>query len=254
VFFDDRMVCTQPREQTNTWSPAHLYMTDPWHEPARASINNFKLTHLTPIAGCTDENACNYVVAAAIDDMSCQTPERGMDCENRRIGNVDGSGVTTFIGAGRGLLLAQKAMHAVVALPDDYTIAFTINPSITQNEGWGSIIHFSATGSNCCNYGDRVPAVWFRPGTRELYIIDGQPTNGDDACDVANPVTPNTDTRVEIAVHQLQVTVKVNGAIVCQEARQDRAIFPTVHVYASDPWHEPALATLSDFIMTQDTA
>jgi hypothetical protein len=77
----------------------------------------------------------------------------------------------------------------------------------------GNIMHFSGTGGNCCNYGDRIPAVWFHPapggevicaqplylslaslhreragcvrlslpprgrfygGTRKLYVIDGQ--------------------------------------------------------------------------------
>jgi hypothetical protein len=31
----------------------------------------------------------------------------------------------------------------------------------------------TATGDNCCSYGDRIPGVWFYPNTRKLHVIDG---------------------------------------------------------------------------------
>jgi hypothetical protein len=104
-----------------------------------------------------------------------------MDCNGRRVGNADGSGVTTFIAAGQRLSNTQgQQMHAMVHLALDYTISFELTPDNTINEAWTSILHFTATGSNCCEYGDRVPAVYFYPGLRRFHIIDGQPSVGND--------------------------------------------------------------------------
>eukprot|EP01052_Picozoa_sp_SAG31_P015232 SAG31_NODE_974_length_10627_cov_11.246201_5_plen_226_part_00 len=223
-----------------------------------ATINNFKLTHLEPISGCTNEMACNYNIQAAFDDGTCHIPERGFDCEGTRIGSVDGLGITNFIVGPRPLSNTNDdspysgQMHAVVALPDDFTIFFTINPHEVV-EGWASIFHFTATGSNCCQYGDRIPAVWFKPGTLELYVVDGQPSSGnDDKCDTGEPLPSNVESQVEISIHQSELVLKVDGVERCREARQDRAAFPNVHVYASDPWHTPASATISNFRMDSD--
>ena len=38
-----------------------------------------------------------------------------------------------------------------------------VSPGPTVVTDWSSIVHFSATGGNCCLYGDRVPAVYFYP-------------------------------------------------------------------------------------------
>ena len=38
------------------------------------------------------------------------------------------------------------------------------------------------TGNNCCAVGDRVPAMWWQPNTRILYMSDGQLSNGNDDC------------------------------------------------------------------------
>ena len=106
-------------------------MADPWYPTAHASISNFKLSHLPPVVGCTDKMACNYDVRAGVDDSSCAIPERGFDCDGNQIGSADASGITQFVGT-PGVRLAPPedgGKHAVVSLPDDYTIGFKITPS-----------------------------------------------------------------------------------------------------------------------------
>ena len=49
-------------------------------------------------------------------------------------------------------------------IPLDYRISFEITPQNRVQEGWSNIFHITATGQNCCNYGDRIPGVWFYPG------------------------------------------------------------------------------------------
>ena len=81
-------------------------------------------------------------------------------------------------------------VHAIVPLPTDYSVAFDFTPGFETVETWSNILHFTATGDNCCEYGDRIPAVWFHPGTRKLHVRDGQPSNGNDGCDPIDPLLP----------------------------------------------------------------
>ena len=71
------------------------------------------------------------MVRAGVDDSSCVIPERGFDCDGNQIGSADASGITQFVGT-PGVRLAPPedgGKHAVVSLPDDYTIGFKITPS-----------------------------------------------------------------------------------------------------------------------------
>ena len=43
---------------------------------------------------------------------------------------------------------------------ESYSVKFEFKPTRFQS-GWTNIIHLTATGSNCCAIGDRIPAVWF---------------------------------------------------------------------------------------------
>eukprot|EP01046_Picozoa_sp_COSAG06_P028750 COSAG06_NODE_2613_length_6581_cov_8.338476_6_plen_132_part_00 len=58
-------------------------------------------------------------------------------------------------------------------IPLDYRISFEITPQNRVQEGWSNIFHITATGQNCCNYGDRIPGVWFYPGGASLQCTQG---------------------------------------------------------------------------------
>ena len=53
--------------------------------------------------------------------------------------------------------------------------------------------------------------------------------------------------RVEIAPKHARVYL--DGMMACQEKRRDRTQFKGVTVYASDPWHTAADATISNFAL-----
>ena len=44
----------------------------------------------------------------------------------------------------------------------EYRVAVDINVKSASDMVWYSIIRFTATGENCCNHGDRVPAIFYR--------------------------------------------------------------------------------------------
>lgn len=63
----------------------------------------------------------------------------------------------------RDLVHATAPIHAILeaatggSLPLDFTVAFDIEPLGVPSAEWTSILHFTASGNNCCEYGDRVP-------------------------------------------------------------------------------------------------
>ena len=144
-----------------------------------------------------------------------------------------------------------KGKHTTVPLPPDYKVQFEFTPEGEVVKSWSSIVHFSATGNNCCNYGDRVPAVWFYPGSRRLHVIDGHGPIGNDECAITEELEVGTKYTVTIEGYQKVVDVSLNGVVKCTEPRQDRrgGGFSRATVYASDEWYEPAHGTIDNFFM-----
>jgi hypothetical protein len=217
----------------------HMYMADPWHDAALASISDFYLEHLDPLRGCTDPLACNYDERAAIDDHSCNIAARGTDCNGRNIGNADGSGTTTFVGPAQTQLSNDpgRQFHAVITVPLDYVITVTITPGMQLVEAWSGIFHITATGDNCCEYGDRIPGMWFAPNSRRLTVADGQPSNGNDYWEAeagsVGDLQPNVPALVTVECMQTTFTVKINNVQVYTAPRVDRSRFPHAHVSAN---------------------
>ena len=148
---------------------------------------------------------------------------------------------------GDGLIAKGKKLKPV-DIPLDYEIGFTLAVSaIASLKGWRNILHFSATGKNCCNYGDRIPGVWFQPNTLTLYIVDGHTQEGNSdtlkmKCDL-KPLTLQRGRayRVKMVFKQKSVSIWVNGKVACSNIpRKDRKVFKNVQVYASDPWYAAA--------------
>lgn len=160
----------------------------------------------------------------------------------------------------RGQLLTN------VSVPLNYEVSMdiTIAAGATPAPSWGSIVHFTATGndggSGTAVLGDRIPAVWFHPGTWNLYVIDGgdaapTATNFDNICPLgalgtlrANGATTN----LRIVMRPVHFRVYINGTLACNEARSDRRTWPSVMVYVGDPWYDPAPNTqISNFTMLE---
>jgi hypothetical protein len=79
--------------------------------------------------------------------------------------------------------------------------------------GWGSIFHFSATGGNCCEYGDRVPAVWFYPDSHRLHIVHGgSGDEGNNDCSPQEELPVGVPTTVRIDIRQTHVEVRPHAA------------------------------------------
>ena len=143
----------------------------------------------------------------------------------------------------------------------------------------------TATGENCCNYGDRIPGVWFYPGSHRLHIVHGHRDSGNDDCSPEEELPANRNTHVQIDILQKHVEVQsfdllcctilcwvrvgsaqpacilccgscaaariqvfYNGRSRCTEPRGTTETFNGAHLYLADNWHLPALATVSNLV------
>jgi uncharacterized protein (DUF427 family) len=256
VRFNGRIVCTEPRGTVETFNAAHMYISDTWHPAANAAVSEMKLEHMTPKLGCTHHASCNYDPTAAFDDDSCVQLTPGMECgcpppplypppppspyysppalvcNRQTIGPA--TGPFQFLPTTMAPI-RERAVHAMVNLPLDYTISFNLQPNSfgARNEAWSNIIHFTATGNNCCEYGDRVPAVWFYPGSLQLHIIDGQPSDGNDECEIPEELREGQTYHIEIKVSERGVDVSFDGQHKCHEAKSDRQALQNVRLMPS---------------------
>ena len=127
-----------------------------------------------------------------------------------------------------------------------YDVVFTYTPKGMVGE-WANIIHVSATGNNCCNYGDRVPAVWFYANTYRLHIRDGQASNGNDGCDPTDQLVVDTATTVKLEIRENGLEVFYDDVSKCSGNRGQRTVHNNARVFMPDAWHAAADGIIDDF-------
>ena len=88
--------------------------------------------------------------------------------------------------------------------------------------------------------GDRIPGIWFHPGTRRLHVRDGHGNDGNAGCDPEEELPANTATTVRVEMRSRLIEVLLNGRRQCTAVRGDQQAFDSVVVYAADPWYQEA--------------
>ena len=160
---------------------------------------------------------------------------------------------------GNGLIQKNTKLESL-DIPLDYEIGLDITPNDKIGTRYGSIVHFTATGTNCCEYGSRIPGLWFYPNTRKLHVVAGHSMNGNsnDAqwkCDTKLlTLEANKKYRLKIVFTRNTVSVWVNNKAACTDVlRDDHKVFKNVQVYVGDPWADPAQATVENLYFKDDT-
>ena len=134
---------------------------------------------------------------------------------------------------------AKGTLLGTVSFGEDYHLKFDVRPNGTIGS-WGSLLHFT-TGSNCCEYGSRVPAMWFRAGSSVLMIQVSDEETGQVTMDTP-PLAMNEWSALEISVIGNSASVSVNGEVVVSKFVGDRSPLDDVKIYLGDPWHNSAIA------------
>ena len=135
-------------------------------------------------------------------------------------------------------------------------------PSQFRSGGWTNIIHLTATGGNCCNYGDRTPAVWFHSSSttatgNKLHICSSINGNGNTCFNPGLVVRRGQWATMEIkqykegSFYRYQATV--NGVLVASALNKQAREFSYVKVYGSDKWYNTAQGSMRRLVIIPNT-
>ena len=140
-------------------------------------------------------------------------------------------------------VLIRNNPIAVVSGKADYRLSFDIVPTDTVPV-WSSILHFT-TGTDCCDFGSRSPAIWFHPSTTQLAYSIGDSTNGNWVVytTAALPLNSRTNVTLECKGNDVKLTV---GEKVYTATQPTYRYTGNLIVYAGDPWYEAAKAVISN--------
>mmetsp|Transcript_90024 Transcript_90024/g.205750 ORF Transcript_90024/g.205750 Transcript_90024/m.205750 type:complete len:579 (+) Transcript_90024:59-1795(+) len=165
---------------------------------------------------------------------------------------VCGENPNTQLLLGEGSELVKGTSLGEVHASQNYEVSFVVTPHQTRT-GWANLIHFTQSGKNCCDEGDRMPAAWFFTDTTRLHIRSGRKDGGNDGCDPTEQLPLGKATKVDIRVAEGKMQVFYAGSKVCETSTYGSPTVPagTMVAYAADPWHYAALATVSHLSYTR---
>ena len=134
----------------------------------------------------------------------------------------------------------------ITRFPEVWSVSFDIRPRGVV-DGWNNIIHFTATGNNCCGVGDRIPGVWFHSRSTELLICSTVNNKGENYYK-SKSLPMNKFTHVVIKQekqnHAFFYTIHINGKQVSKMENHIPRVYNNVQVWGSDIWHAAANAEL----------
>ena len=133
-----------------------------------------------------------------------------------------------------------------------WLLSFEIKP-IGIEYGWNNIAHFSSLPvDDCCNYGSRMPAVWFFSGTTRIHVR----FSANKVVGVYNHnenLTQNVFTHIQLMQApndhgKYVLSVQIGGVKVYEIENKDARSWNNVDAYVSSPLFRPAKAYVRNFV------
>ncbi|KAI8891960.1 hypothetical protein BC833DRAFT_662734, partial [Globomyces pollinis-pini] len=201
--------------------PTKIYMSNPWENPASATIGNVQINTCPTVSLAAPSSSCAPVTL--LSDF--KQIERD-----------------TYLGR--------------VTLKEDYRLDFDINLKQIPTT-WVNVLHFTKGDSDITTVGDRAPAVWIIPNKAKLFV--SQDAGSQKNLGIESSLTIPIGTKVHVTIIAIGDTLKVYVGETLYESitiPNPYSVFtlpglkPTgdVHVYASDPWYTSPNAELGAVI------
>ena len=150
------------------------------------------------------------------------------------------------------VLQRNNLLTTIPRLTKSYTVKFQIKPTGTVG-GWSNILHMTANDNNCCNYGDRNPAVFVHGSSTKLHICSSVSNNGNHCVNPPTALPINTWTAVEITQrpegNSFRYQVKVGGKVYGNLINTLPKEFTNVKVYSADNWYIEAKAVIRNLVI-----
>jgi len=146
--------------------------------------------------------------------------------------------------------------NLIAVIPEwgpNFRITFDLNVHSmysSHSNGWANVLHFTASGKDCCSIGDRVPALWTNSKRNYLYFCSNVDHHGD-YCRTTTAGTFRTNSWYKIEIkqrfeaYQWWYSVEVEGlGTVVNVVNTKPGKWTNVAVYASDPFYPPTNAVI----------
>lgn len=135
-----------------------------------------------------------------------------------------------------------------VQISENYNLSFDITPKSVKKD-WGSILHFNSGGKDCCDLGNRSPALWFVPGSLNLHVRIGDSKDGNWGFDSVPGCSMNQ--RIHISLECSGSVVKLTiGSNSTTLAQPNKRFSGPGTVYSGDPFYESADALIENLSYT----
>jgi hypothetical protein len=145
-------------------------------------------------------------------------------------------------------LLQNSKIGVIAGTTKNFILSFDITPKRIIG-GFSNILRFTYTDdNNCCNPGDRSPAIWFGPGSTRLYCVIGDTSDGNWLIET-DALPLNKTSTVTITCRDNTPTVQVKDIGTFRGTQPSGRVDPAgrpLHVYAGDKFYPAASATLAN--------
>ncbi|KAJ3318302.1 hypothetical protein HDV06_000586 [Boothiomyces sp. JEL0866] len=144
-----------------------------------------------------------------------------------------------------GTFQLSEGYRGQVNVPNNFSVSFDITP-LGSVASWSSIAHYTVDDADMATAGSRMLAIWFTPGTTQLYIrmgSSGSPNGG--ITTAALPI--NQVSSIEIQIMGSMAYFALNGSIIQVYPFQGDRPTGLAYFYMTDPWYVPANAMLSNY-------
>ena len=126
----------------------------------------------------------------------------------------------------------------------NYDVSFDVIPRGGKSNHYASIIHLTI-GGNHRRLGDRIPAIWFRPGTLTLSICTSINKHSSHCINGKGNLPIGISTNIRVVQKCDESTrcvyqVFIHGARIYENVNTNPLSLENVRVYLSDPWHPAA--------------
>ena len=126
----------------------------------------------------------------------------------------------------------------------EFEVSLDVKPLGTVS-GWANIIHVGRGGSQS-TYGDRLPAIWFRPGTRRLHICSSVNNDNNHCIDRNSNLPSNRFTNIRItqdfeeASNNYRYSIFIDGNQVHSIINRNPITVANAKVYMASVWTSTA--------------
>ena len=133
-----------------------------------------------------------------------------------------------------------SVLAAGLTLPSEYTVSVEVTPTGTIAD-WGMILSLTQTGNHCCEYGDRLPAIYFHQGNLRIYVAVTRPSGrpGDYSTQIGIPCPASMalqlgqPAQVQVTVSPTSVQVFIDGQLAASNTHADDGRGPLNDVYVT---------------------